>query len=277
MKFIFSVLFLILTVFVSAQEFKSGTFLYRIIDEKNVEVLSSDKKMSGNVMIPESVAFDGKIYYVSQVADTGFANCKGIKSLILSSKISKIGKRAFFNCVNLNSVNIPYGVKEIPEGVFCHCQALGGVSLPDKITVIGDYAFAGCKDIVKINLPDMLKTIGNKAFYNCSKLVALRLPSEVEKIGIRAFQGCTGLLRFEVEEQNKFFTANESVLFSKDLKKLIKYPSKTETQLYTTPSSLTEIEEFAFENVNDIVAVQLSNGVQTISNYASVIARRFKR
>ena len=82
------------------------------------------------------------------------------------------------------------------------------------------------------------------------------------------FQGCTGLLRFEVEEQNKFFTANESVLFSKDLKKLIKYPSKKETQLYTPPSALTEIEEFAFENVDDIVAVQLSNGVQTISNYA---------
>ncbi|MBQ5451422.1 MAG: leucine-rich repeat domain-containing protein, partial [Bacteroidales bacterium] len=150
MKTVFTFLFLAFTLFGNAQEFKSGTFLYRVNGEKSVEVLSGDKKMSGNVMIPQSVRFNDVVYNVTAVADTGFMGCKGISSLILPSTIVKIGKRAFLNCVNLNSVNIPYGVKNIPEGVFCHCESLYGVSLPDGITEIGDYAFAGCDKIVKI-------------------------------------------------------------------------------------------------------------------------------
>jgi hypothetical protein len=268
MKGIFTILFLTAAFFCSAQEFKSGTFLYRVTGENSVEVLSADKKMSGNVMIPQSVRFNNAVYDVTAVADTGFANCKGIGSLILPSKISRIGKRAFLNCFKLNSVNIPYGVKKIPEGVFCHCESLYGVSLPDGITEIGSYAFAGCNQITKLNLPDRLKTIGDKAFYNCEKIQALKIPAGVESIGIRAFQGCNGLIRLEAEEGCVGYLSSESVLYTKDLKHLVRYPAKKDAKMYTVLSGVKEIDEFAFENANDLIVVNLPSGLYRISNFA---------
>ena len=113
-----------------------------------------------------------------------------------------------------------------------------------------------------------LKKIGNKAFYNCLKIQALKLPEEVSEIGVRAFQGCSGLVRIEVEEENKHFVSVESVLYTKDLTRLLRYPSKKETPLYNVLQGVTEIEEFAFENVNDLIAVKLPSGLLTIPEYA---------
>ncbi|MEE3447541.1 MAG: leucine-rich repeat domain-containing protein, partial [Bacteroidales bacterium] len=100
------------------------------------------------------------------------------------------------------------------------------------------------------------------------KIQALKLPEEVAEIGVRAFQGCSGLVRIEVEEANTHFVSVESVLYTKDLTRLLRYPSKKETPLYNVLQGVKEIEEFAFENANDLIAVKLPSGLLTIPEYA---------
>lgn len=268
MKKILLLIFAVMNLALKAQEFKNGTFIYRITGEKTSEILAADHKMSGNVIIPQNVKFGEKTYTVTAIADTGFIKCQGITSIILPSTICKIGKRAFCRCTNLNSVNIPYSVKKIQEGTFCYCTSLYGVSLPDGITEIGDYAFANCNKITKLNLPDKCKKIGIKAFYNCSKIQALKITAEVESIGLRAFQGCTALVRVETEPENTHFMSKESVLYTKDGKKLVKYPAKKDTQIYTVEPSVNEIIEFAFEDSEYLGIVKLPSGLIEIQNYA---------
>lgn len=253
-----------------SQTFKHGTFIYTVVSSNGVAVAAADKSMSGNVAIPQQVMYGDVNYSITAIADTGFANCSGIKSIILPAKVSKIGWRAFMGCYNLNSVNIPYAVTEIPEGAFCHCEMLPGVTLPDNITKIGDYAFAHCNKIGRIIVPDNCTKIGRKAFYNCAKMQALVISANVASIGERCLMGCTGLVRVEVEPGNKFFRSEGSVLFSSDMRTLIKYPSLKDSQTYEVPSGVQKIEEFAFEECTELAMVKFPPSVNTIRSMAFV-------
>ncbi len=266
-KIISTLVFLLITTAVSAQVriFKAGTFTYKIISKTSVAVSAGSKSMSGNVAIPQKVSFNDTTYNVTAIADTGFINCSGIRSIILPACINKIGKRAFLNCTNLNSINIPYSVKAIPEGAFCYCSSLPGITVPDGVEKIGAYAFAHCKNITRFIVPDKCKSIGDKAFYDSPKIQVVKITANVETIGKRVFQGCTGLVRLEVEPENQHFVSVESVLYTRDMSVLIKYPSYKDTQTYEIPSGVKTIEEHAFENVKDLVMVKFPATLTTLS------------
>ncbi|MBR4266062.1 MAG: leucine-rich repeat domain-containing protein [Bacteroidales bacterium] len=272
MKTILTIITLLLTINLSAQVkfFKSGTFMYKITSKSTVAVLAGDKAMSGNVAIPQKVMFNDTTFTVTAIADTGFMNCSGIRSIILPATINKIGKRAFLNCRNLNTINIPYSVKAIPEGTFCYCEALPGITIPDAVTQIGAYAFAHCKNLTRFIVPDNCKTIGDKAFYECSKLQVIKITAKVESIGKRVFQACYSLIRFEVEPENQKYVALESVLYTRDMQNLIKYPSYKDSQTYDIPSGVKTIDEHAFEKVRDLALVRFPNTLTRISCLAFV-------
>ena len=268
---------MIIATAAGAQTFKAGTFKYKVIGKNTVEVASADSSMSGNVAIPQTVRLGDTVYTVTAIAKNGFSGCTGIRSIILPAKITRIGQEAFLNCHNLNSINIPYGVKEIGDGTFCHCEALAGLTVPDGVTKIGKYALAHCKNITRFNAPDNCKEIGDKAFYNCQKLQALVISAAVEKIGVRALQGCPELRRINVEPENKYFTSQNDILYNKAMTNLIKYPGNIDEAMFEMPSTVTSIEEYAFENVKKLLVVKVSPSCTKIDNMAFVNCEKLQK
>jgi len=277
LKFWASTILMLIVVMSNAQTFKSGTFRYKVIGNNAVEVSSADSSMSGNVAIPATTMYNNTNYNVTAIAAGGFSGCTGIRSIILPSKISKIGKDAFLNCWNLNSVNIPYAVKKIEDGTFCYCKSLAGITIPDGVTSIGNYAFAHCENITRFNVPDNCKSIGNKAFYGCKKLQAVAIPAALEKIGVRMLQGCVELRRVSVEPENNFFATVDDVFYDKSLSRLIKYPAYKDNAMFEMPSSVKNIDEYAFENVGKLLVVKIAAGCTRISNMAFVNCENLQR
>lgn len=83
---------------------------------------SSNKKIYvGNIVIPESVTYNGKTY-----------------------PVTSIGFYAFYSCSDLTSVTIPNSVTIIDGRAFESCSSLTNVTIPNSVTTIGGSAFYKC-------------------------------------------------------------------------------------------------------------------------------------
>ena len=102
---------------------------------------------SGNVVIPESVTYNGVTYPVTSIGGYAFWGCSGLTSVTIPNSVTSIGRYAFRDCSGLTSVTIP-----------------------SSVTSIGSYAFEGCSGLASVTIPNSVTSIGSSAFYNCSGL-----------------------------------------------------------------------------------------------------------
>lgn len=124
-------------------------------------------KYTGDVIIPETVTYDGQSYTVTA-----------------------IGTYAFANCWPMTSVSIPNSVTSIESYAFYNCSGIKSITLPNNLISIGEHAFYNCSSWSYITIPNSLETIGKQAFRGCSKMVNLVIGSSVTSIGSSAFDSC---------------------------------------------------------------------------------------
>lgn len=75
---------------------------------------------SGDIILPESVPYDGVTYKVTSIGKQAFDNCSELRSMVIPNSVTSIEEFAFFNC-NLRCLTIGSGVKEINYRAFV-CQ-----------------------------------------------------------------------------------------------------------------------------------------------------------
>lgn len=88
---------------------------------------------------------------VTSIGDYAFANCKGLKSLIIPKSVGAIGEGAFFQ-TGLTTVEIPSTVTHIGEGAFTLCKSLTSVTIPESVAEIGNSAFAQCDNLKSVSV-----------------------------------------------------------------------------------------------------------------------------
>ena len=108
-----------------------------------------------------------------------------IKSIVMTSGVTKIGNYAFVYCTQITSINIPTTVTDIGSYAFYHCTNLTSVSLPNTVSIIKPYTFFGCK-FETLLIPNSITEIHAFAFSFCG-VVSLTIPNSVTYIGIAAF------------------------------------------------------------------------------------------
>lgn len=140
-----------------------------------------------------------------------------------------------------------FPVAAIGGGAFSGRMDLTGLSIPNTLTSIGDSAFQGCFALTNLALGDSIVSIGKYAFFNCSGLTSVTIPNSVITIGDGAFDSCDGLTSISVDPGNRSYTSIGGILFDKSQSVLIKYPAK-QGGSYTIPTSVTRIEDGAFES-----------------------------
>lgn len=114
---------------------------------------------------------------------------------------------------------------------------------------------------------EVVTGIGEKAFYGNTHINAIQIPSTVTHIGKMAFGGCLSLIYISVSEENKSFTDKGGVLFSKDMEKLIHYPSLKGNDTISLPSSLTAICDMALYGCGSLKYIDFDG---TMSDWASI-------
>ena len=185
---------------------------------------------SGEVVIPESVEYDGIAYVVTSIGDYAFKDCEGLTSVTIPNSVTSIGISAFWCCSGLTSVTIPNGVTSIGSMAFFNCSGLTSVHIsdiaawcnidfvvtesnplhyahhlylngeevkdlliPNSVTSIGSSAFDGCSGLTSVTIPNSVTSIGNSAFSGCLGLTSVSIGNSVESIGDYAFEDCSGL------------------------------------------------------------------------------------
>ena len=128
----------------------------------------------GDVVIPETVNYEGVDYPVTSIDTYTFYQCN-VKSVVLPNSITTIGNGAFSGCSSLVSVTIPENLTSINDYVFRDCSALISVVIPDGITYIGKNAFNGCSGLKSVTIPNSVTSLYDSSFEGCTGVLSLTL------------------------------------------------------------------------------------------------------
>ena len=96
---------------------------------------------TGDLVIPETVTYNGVTYSVTKIGDYAFNTCTGLTSVIIPSTVTFIDISAFGDCIGLTSVTIPSSVTVIEDWAFSRCSNLTSITIPSSVTSVGSSVF----------------------------------------------------------------------------------------------------------------------------------------
>lgn len=179
------------------------TLYYNIIDSTNhyVELTCPGEanysncwtgfdKPTGDIVLPESVQYEGVTYTVTSIGDYAFYNCRGITgSLTIPNSITTIGYCAFYYCGFTGSLTIGNFVTTIGVGAFDYCNSFtGSLTIGNSVTKIDSLAFSYCSFTGDLIIPNSVTEIGYAAFQYCGSFTGdLTIPNSVITMGDLAF------------------------------------------------------------------------------------------
>ena len=201
----------------------------------------------GDIVIPETVSYDGVTYAVTAIGGNAFEGCNQVTSISMPSTITEIEQTAFYNCTRLAQINIPEGITWINNYTFENCRSLTSIDLPSTIKGIGTYAFLGCSKLETIQLPDNLTKIGSEAFSGCSNLQAINIPKGITVINEETFYNCASLQ--EINIPNGVTAINDMAFYG-----------CTNLMAINIPESVTKIASNAYGNCSSITSIVVSEG-----------------
>lgn len=243
-------------------------------------------------MVPERAFYGCKFLWempvfpnATSIGVSAFQSCANIKTANFEAmtKLSKIGDYAFHAYRPesttgglMSNIKFPSSLKTIGDYAFWDCEQLGEVKFADnsQLKTIGISAFRGCSTInrnsdgigtihpLKMVLPESLQYIGDGAFSESYFYTHeedgekyIYIPKNVTVIGNAVFgMHYPTINKFVVDSENPNYTAEDGVLFSKDMTRLLSYPMSkgdinddgSDIVGYIVPPSVGRIDADAF-------------------------------
>ncbi|MBO7395725.1 MAG: leucine-rich repeat protein [Ruminococcus sp.] len=116
--------------------------------------------------------------------------------------------------------------------------------------------------------------IGERVFGFQKQIVSVTIPATVTEIGGH-LAGYSTLQKYIVDENNKTFCSVDGVVFTKDMKTLVAYPTSYYTKTYTVPDGVETIGDGAAYN-SDIESLILSDSVTRVDDFAFTYCKKLK-
>lgn len=296
MKKLLFILFLLLTsVGVWAQVFVVDNIAYNITsaEELTVSVLERQNvlfdlsvpeiRYSGpyNVVIPETVTYEGKIYRVVAIDDNAFSQpADSLFSIIIPKSVTSIKDNALSNCSSMTSITIPNSVTSIGDFAFCNCDMLASITIPNSVTRINGSAFSHCAALGRIvvdaanpvydsrdNCNAIIKTASNTLIRGCKNTI---IPNSVSKIGRGAYYCCDSLISVTIPNSIAFI---DSLAF---------FGCRELKDVYCFAERVPTTGEYVFQDVNlssatlHVPAASLKDYRRTApwSNFGKIVAMK---
>lgn len=213
---------------------------------------------------------------VTSIGNDAFYGTRSLKHIDLPDSLTSLGSGAFGQSHRdgetdrsggLEEIVLPAGLTKIEEDTFNSCYDMRSVHFLGKVTSIGDGAFCYTSSLLEIDLPESVCSIGKKAFSG-SGLQKILLPKDCVDVEPDAFAS-SALEAFEVDPGNTAFQAGEDgVLYSRDGKQLVLYPSSRQEAAYTVRPGTVEIGAYAFYGVRNLEHIILPDSLREIGDYA---------
>ena len=117
----------------------------------------------GDVVIPDSVTYEGTTFAVTGIEGNAFDGCFELTSITIPNTVESIGEQAFQGCTGLTSVTIGSGVTNIGTKAFNYCNALETVKCIGTVPPV--MASADCFSTAAYNRATLLVPRNSEATY----------------------------------------------------------------------------------------------------------------
>lgn len=203
------------------------------------------------------------------------------KKLIIEEGITQINSRRFLGSSALESVSLPKTITNLGEYAFENCQSLKEILVDDenenfKSTDGVLYTknmqtlliYPANRENTDFSIPETVRSFGDYAFDYSQNLENTTIPAGLRSMGeYEPFYCAKSIKNFDVATGNGYYASKDGCLYSKDLKKLIKYTIAGEDKSVTIDGS-TIINDNAFYNSANLEEVVLKNSVSEIGYMA---------
>lgn len=184
--------------------------------------------------------------------------------------ISDHGELTYFGYhTQLESLILPQGISSILasgeyEAGFSRSDMLKTLIIPEGVKILR--GVIDCPNLVELNIPQSVEQIDSFAFAGGSSITSIRLPRNLNSIDGSSFAGCN-ISRFELDSENPNFVEVDGVIFSKDLTRLVAFPSSYPHAKYQIPNTTKVIGWGAFMDsmINELI---IPDSVETIEGWA---------
>ena len=229
-----------------------------LIDKESATLLRAFGQLI-SVTIPDDVKIIGA---------NAFSFLKSVVSIVVPDGVRRIEDGAFSYCTKLEELRLPEQVEFCGDHFIMGCESLRSVRIPKGLgSLSGMFSIGGCSRLREIVLPEGLRTIstgGLGAICRCDALERIVLPSSVTRIGSGgAFQENKNLKMFEVHPDNLAFRAEDGVLFSKDMTRLVRCP-EAKMGVYKIPDTVQKIDACAFAQCRNLSEIYIPTSVTDI-------------
>lgn len=119
---------------------------------------------------------------------------------------------------------------------------INSITISNNVTTIKNMAFSMCRGLDYVEFGDSVTEIGGNIF-DCCSIKNLIIGKNITEIGIHSY---SYLQNYIVSENNKYYSSEDGVVFSKDKTELIAYPGNNERTSYRIPDRVTKINGGAF-------------------------------
>ena len=212
---------------------------------------------TGNIVIPESVTYNGTTYSVAKIDNYAFNYCNGLTgTLNIPNSVTSIGKYAFSGCCGLTSVIIPNSVTSIGEHAFRDCVGLEEMTIPFVGASATSTGLSGLFGYIfeESNSSTSIICGSSSLYYNSEQLYA---PTQYSGGAVSAYYGKTYRLPKSLK---KITVTGGNILYGAfmDCRCL-------ET---ITLSNITSIGERAFEDCSGLKTLTIPNSLIDIDEKA---------
>lgn len=237
---------------------------------------NSTMKLATSVVVGEGI---------TRLGDYVLYGLSKVTSVSLPSTLTEIGPRAFGGMNLMTGIELNEGLESIGEYAFQSWRSLSSLSFPSTLTYIGNSAFSGCSNVPTLVVPGNVKTVSTYAFNGWSALTSLTIENGVETIGSQAFGGTqltavdipasvtsltfnsfdgnNQLAAYNVDPANPNYCDVNGVLYSKDMKTLLRCPDAY-TGAYEIAEGCETISPSSFQNCFGVTAITIPEGVTYI-------------
>jgi hypothetical protein len=222
---------------------------------------------------------------ITSIGSGAFAYCYYIDALTIPESVVYIAEDAFegwFGGTTLRVIEGTYAAQyaeknELPYTYDMEYKVFNSgewrYTLVDGTATICGY-FGEEDDAIDLMIPGFLDeypitAIGYGSwlwsFSRAGNLVSVTIPDSITSIDDRVFADCGLLTRIDVSPSNPVYKDIEGVLFDKQRKTLVYYPSAREGA-FTIPGGVTGISEGAFYESTGLTSVIIPDGVTSIGD-----------
>ena len=200
------------------------------IVRQNINEPYYDNNPIGNLVIPETVLYNGITYSVRAIGNNAFSNssnlasvslpktitsikdsafymCSGIREIVIPNSVTYVGRKAFYGCDSIESVALLYSEPKLlyrdshrqvenNECSFCYYD---DVYLSNSSTIrMLESIFTKEPSQYKLVISNDITSIPDYAFKDCNIFSSIEIPYSVTSIGNCAFKDCYNLTSFSI-------------------------------------------------------------------------------